>query len=86
MLSLPRFPVTPFCEAGAIKAIARVIYSSLQISDWAIPANHSPTLQRYLHGGLSRASIRHVKRNRADAFAEFIYQVIQSSWVARCGD
>src|SRR5208283_711193 len=43
-------------------------------------------IERYLHGGLSRAFIRHVKRNRADALAEFIYQVSQSSWVARCGD
>jgi hypothetical protein len=43
-------------------------------------------IKRYLHGGLSRAFIRHVKRNRADALAEFLYQVIQSSWVARCGD
>jgi multidrug resistance efflux pump len=43
-------------------------------------------IKRYLHGGLSRAFIRHVKRNRADALVEFIYQVIQSSWVARCGD
>jgi hypothetical protein len=43
-------------------------------------------IKRYLHGGLSRAFIRHVKRNRADALAEFIYQVIQSSRVARCGD
>ena len=41
-------------------------------------------IKRYLHGGLSRAFIRHVKRNRADALAESIYQVIQSSWVARC--
>ena len=42
-------------------------------------------IKRYLHG-VSRAFIRQVKRNRADAIAEFIYQVIQSSWVARCGD
>ncbi len=38
-------------------------------------------IKRCLHGGLSRAFIRHVKRNRADALAEFIYQVIQSSRV-----
>jgi len=43
-------------------------------------------IKRYLHGGLSRAFIRHVKRNRADALAESIYQVIQSSRVARRGD
>src|SRR5579863_3693456 len=43
-------------------------------------------VKRYLHGGLSRSFIRHVKRNRADALAEYIYQVIQSSWVTRCGD
>jgi hypothetical protein len=40
----------------------------------------------YLHGGQSRAFIRHVKRNRADALAIFFYQVIQSYRVARRGD
>jgi hypothetical protein len=42
--------------------------------------------QRYLHGVLGCALIRHVKSDRADALAEFIYQVIQSSRVPRCGD
>lgn len=43
-------------------------------------------IKRYLQGGLSRAFIRDVKRNRADGLAEFTYQVIQSPWIARCGD
>jgi hypothetical protein len=40
----PALSSNPFYEAVAIKPIARVIDSSSQISDWAIPANHSPTL------------------------------------------
>ena len=43
-------------------------------------------MPRYLHRGLSRAFIRHVKGSRADALAEFIYQVIKSLRVTRCGD
>src|ERR1700733_15334497 len=40
----------------------------------------------YLHGGLSRAFICHVKRNRANAVTVFFYQVINSLWVPSCGD
>jgi hypothetical protein len=43
-------------------------------------------IKRYLHGGLSGAFICHVKRNSADTITKFIYQVIQSSRVPRCGD
>ena len=59
------------------------------IAEPGVINDHVETPKRikcYLHGGLSRAFIRHVKRNRADALAEFIYQVIQSSRVPRCGD
>src|SRR6202166_318836 len=59
------------------------------IAEPGVINDHVETPKRvkcYLHGGLSRAFIRHVKGNRADALAEFIYQVIQSSRVPRCGD
>src|SRR5215467_13144870 len=59
------------------------------IAEPGVINDHVETPKRvkcYLHGGLSRALIRHVKRNRADALAEFFYQVIKSLRVARRGD
>ena len=59
------------------------------IAEPGVINDHVETPKRvkcYLHGGLSRAFIRHVKKNRADALAEFICQVIQSSRVPRFGD